>query len=140
MTHIYTFLFRNGWFSLGTLYHFWTTFQDQASLVYNGFTIGPFVPIHEKSITSIVILFIFAYWMTLLVYGSSYISVDTLEISTSSDITTVPTIRSPNHKISFPNDFNRGVRFSSNSDLNIIMWWMKCGNKKHFKIPISILL
>ena len=97
-------------------------FQDQASLVYNGFTIGPFVPIHEKSITSIVILFIFAYWMTLLVYGSSYISVDNLELSPSSDFTTIPTIRSPNHRVSFADNFNRAVRFSSYSDLNIIMW------------------
>ena len=44
--------------------------QDQASLVYNGFNIGPFIPINDKSVTLAIILFIFAYWMCLL--GEQY--------------------------------------------------------------------
>ena len=48
--------------------------QDQASLVYNGFTVGPFVPINEKTITLSISLLTFAYWMNLVVYGNETMS------------------------------------------------------------------
>ena len=93
--------------------------QDQASLVYNGFTIGPFIPINEKTVTLSISLFTFAYWMTLVVYSRD---------STMSIENVNPTaIRPAAIDTNGPNEILKGsptivFQRPMRNSLNILMW------------------
>ena len=94
--------------------------QDQASLVYNGFTVGPFIPINEKTITLAISLFTFAYWMTLVVYGNEAMSIE----NPSAIIPATAGFETSGHKEMVKGPHNTVVfqRPNIRNSLNIIMW------------------
>ena len=79
--------------------------------MYNGFSVGPFLAINDRNVSLVIILFTFAYWMTILVSFDSTIPVPITDNDQDTRPTTV-LVTTSNHK-------DDAIDFSSNDNTKI---------------------